>query len=339
METMDQRLVSTWSNVNSSVPLSFVQPPECRPGKVTNPSTKTIPLIDLGGHDHAHTISQVLKASQEYGFFQVINHGVSKDLVDEALNIFKEFHGMPAKEKVNECSKDPNGINCKIYASSENYKIDAIQYWKDTLTHPCPPSGEFMEFWPQKPPKYREIVGKYTQELNKLGHEILEMLCEGLGLKPGYFIGELSENPIVLAHHYPPCPDPSLTLGLAKHRDPTLITLLLQDQEVHGLQVLKDDQWIPVEPIPNAFVVNIGLILQIITNGRLVGAEHRVVTNSRSARTSVAYFIYPSFSRMIEPAQELVDEITPPIYKSMSFGEFRKNFYEKGPKIEQVLHS
>lgn len=71
METMDQRLVSTWSNVNSSVPLSFVQPPECRPGKVTNPSTKTIPLIDLGGHDDAHTISQVIKASQEYGFFQV----------------------------------------------------------------------------------------------------------------------------------------------------------------------------------------------------------------------------------------------------------------------------
>lgn len=110
---------------------------------------------------------------------------------------------------------------------------------------------------------FSEIVGKYTLELNKLGHEILEMLCEGLGLKPGYFIGELSENPIVLAHHYPPCPDPSLTLGLAKHRDPTLITLLLQDQEVHGLQVLKDDQWIPVEPIPNAFVVNIGLILQV----------------------------------------------------------------------------
>jgi isopenicillin N synthase-like dioxygenase len=74
--------------------------------------------------------------------------------------------------------------------------------------------------------------------------------------------------------------------------------------------------------------------LQIITNGRLLGAEHRVVTNSTSARTSVAYFIYPSFSRIIEPAQELVDI---PIYKSMSFGEFRKSFYEKGPKIEQGL--
>lgn len=74
--------------------------------------------------------------------------------MDEALNIFKEFHAMPPKEKVNECSKDPNG-RCKIYTSSENYKIDAIQYWKDTLTHPCPPSGEYMEYWPHKPPKYR----------------------------------------------------------------------------------------------------------------------------------------------------------------------------------------
>lgn len=110
---------------------------------------------------------------------------------------------------------------------------------------------------------FSEVVGKYTQELNKLGLKILEMLCEGLGLNKGYFCGELSENPVILVHHYPPCPDPSLTLGLAKHRDPNIITILLQDQEVHGLQVLKDDQWIPVEPIPNAFVVNIGLILQV----------------------------------------------------------------------------
>jgi hypothetical protein len=75
--------------------------------------------------------------------------------MDDTLNIFKEFHTMPPKEKIEECSKDPNGINCKLYASSENYRKDAIQYWKDTLTHPCPPSGEFMEFWPQKPLKYR----------------------------------------------------------------------------------------------------------------------------------------------------------------------------------------
>ncbi|KAJ1413951.1 Oxoglutarate/iron-dependent dioxygenase [Sesbania bispinosa] len=262
MENLDQMLVSTWFNVHSSVPLSYVQPPESRPGKVISPSGKTIPVIDLGGHDHAHIKKYILKASEEYGFFQVINHGVSKDLMDEVMNMFKEFHAMPPKEKVNEFSRDPNG-RCKLYTSGENYKKDAIRYWKDTLTHPCPPSGEYMKYWPQKPSKYREVVGKYTQELRKLGLEILELLCEGLGLNSEYFNGGLSENPSILAHHYPPCPDPSLTLGLAKHRDPTIITILLQDEDVEGLQVLKDGEWIGVKPIPNAFVINIGLLLQV----------------------------------------------------------------------------
>lgn len=85
---------------------------------------------------------------------QVINHGVSEDLMEEVLNIFKEFHAMSPKEKIKECTKDPNG-KCKLYTSSENYRKDAIHYWKDTLTHPCPPSGESIEYWPQKPIKYR----------------------------------------------------------------------------------------------------------------------------------------------------------------------------------------
>ncbi|XP_057447754.1 hyoscyamine 6-dioxygenase-like isoform X2 [Lotus japonicus] len=341
MESLDQRLVSTWSHDHSSVPLSYVQPLESRPGsKVTNHnSCKTIPVIDLGGHnDRAHTTKQILKASEDYGFFQVINHRVSKDLMDEALNIFKEFHAMPPKEKVNECSKDPNG-RCKLYTSSENYKIDAVQYWKDTLSHPCPSSGDHMKYWPEKPTKYREVVGKYTQELRKLALEILELFCEGLGLNPRYFCGGLSGSPHVLVHHYPPCPEPSLTLGLAKHRDPTVITILLQDQLVQGLQVLKDGEWLGVEPLPNAFVVNIGLLLQIISNGRLVGAEHRVVTNLTTARTSVAYFIYPSMESIIEPAQCLMNETTLPVYKSMTFGEFRRQFFEKGPKIEEELQA
>ena len=108
-----------------------------------------------------------------------------------------------------------------------------------------------------------EVVGKYTRELRTLGLKILELLCEGLGLTPGYFFGGLSENPAVTVHNYPPCPDPSLTLGIAKHRDPSIITILLQEEQVHGLQVLKDGEWIEIEPIPDAFVVNIGLLLQV----------------------------------------------------------------------------
>lgn len=68
METMAKMLVSSWYNVHSSVPPSYVQPPECRPGNLIAAAGKTIPVVDLGGHDIA---KHILKASEEYGFFQV----------------------------------------------------------------------------------------------------------------------------------------------------------------------------------------------------------------------------------------------------------------------------
>ncbi|KAJ7971115.1 hyoscyamine 6-dioxygenase-like [Quillaja saponaria] len=189
METLDEMLVSSWFNGQHSVPKSYVQPPENRPGKLIFYSSKTIPVIDLGGgHDHqAETVNQIMKASQEYGIFQVINHGVSNDLVEDAMNVFKEFHGMAAKEKVSECSKDPNR-SCKLYTSAENYTKQSVHYWKDALTHHCHPLENYIKYWPQKPTTYREIVGKYTKEVRKMGFQILEMLCDGLGLGKGILL-------------------------------------------------------------------------------------------------------------------------------------------------------
>ncbi|CAL0317328.1 unnamed protein product [Lupinus luteus] len=276
METLDNMFVSNWSNVRSSVPPSYIQPIENRPGNVISSSCKAIPVIDFGGHDRDYIAKYILKASEEFGFFQVSK--ITTTSLSHSLYIFRML-------------------------------------------------------------LISEVVGKYTQELRKLGLKILELLCEGIGLDQEYFCGELVENPALTAHHYPPCPNPSLTLGVVKHRDPSIITILLQDEKVHGLQVHKDGEWIEVEPIPNAFVVNIGLLLQIISNGRLIGAEHRVVTNSSTPRTSVAYFIYPSPESIIEPSKDLVNENNAPIYKSMTFGEFRMNFFNKGANIEAELLS
>ncbi|XP_028755917.1 hyoscyamine 6-dioxygenase-like [Neltuma alba] len=335
---MEEMLVASWYNMHSSVPPSHVHPPESRPGELLVASSKSIPVIDLGRCDHPphDTLSLIMKAFQEYGFFQVINHGVSEELTEDTLNIFKEFHGMPPKEKMAESSKSPNGI-CKLYTSSEVYKKDAYQYWRDTMRHPCPPSGEYMEFWPQKLVRYREIVGKYTKELRKLGVRILKMLAEGLGMKEDYFCGELSGNPVIVSNHYPPCPQPNLTLGSGKHKDPTLITILLQPRGINALQVLKDGQWIGVDPIPNAFVVNIGLLLQMISNGRLIGAEHRAVTNANTARTTVAYFINPKNECVMEPHISMITSSSPPLYKPISYSEFRRNFFTKGSPIEADL--
>ncbi|RDY03358.1 Flavanone 3-dioxygenase 2, partial [Mucuna pruriens] len=100
---MDQMLVSSWFHLHSSVPLPYVQPPESRPGTVVA-SDKTIPVVNLGVLDHVETLKYIINASEEYGFFQVINHGVSKELMDDTMNIFKEFHYVPAEEKMRESS-------------------------------------------------------------------------------------------------------------------------------------------------------------------------------------------------------------------------------------------
>jgi len=110
---------------------------------------------------------------------------------------------------------------------------------------------------------FSKIVGKYTQELRALGLRILDLISEGLGLSPNYFSEELSANPVLISHNYPPCPEPSLTLGASRHKDPNILTILFQEPNITALQVLKDGAWIPVEPIPNAFVVNMGFMLQV----------------------------------------------------------------------------
>ncbi|XP_062080503.1 hyoscyamine 6-dioxygenase-like [Humulus lupulus] len=322
-----ENLVSSWSNdiAGKTLPESYIFPPETRPGHLSFPISNSIPVIDLqNNHDQSSTIHNIIKAGQEYGIFQVINHGVSEELMDETMKVMKELHELPPMEKARECSKDPLK-RCRLYTSSENFSTEKIHYWRDALVHPCHPLEEHIQFWPQNPTQYREIVGKYTVEVRKLGEKILEMIGQGLGMKAGYFSGELSENPVVLANHYPACPEPSLTLGIAKHRDPSLITILLQG-DVPGLQVSNDGNWVVVQPISHAFVINIGYVLQVISNGKLKGAEHRVVTNSRVDRTTASLFIYPSNDSIIEPETTLVDDSYPPLYRPFQYKDFRRYY-------------
>ncbi|XP_074371726.1 hyoscyamine 6-dioxygenase-like [Apium graveolens] len=165
-----------------------------------------------------------------------------------------------------------------------------------------------------------DVVSTYLTEVSKLGKTILGLICKGLGLEKGYFDG-ISEVELLSANMYPPCPDPSLTLGIRRHHDPSIITILHQGN-VPGLQVMKDGNWITVGAVANALVVNIGNQLEIFSNGMLKSVEHRVVTNSSETRLSITAFINPSPSCFVEPAQALVTELNPAQYKPTLYKEF-----------------
>ncbi|CAN4093320.1 unnamed protein product [Withania somnifera] len=307
---------SKWFNVQS-VPQSYTFPPEERPGDAPIPICDKIPVIDLGkcSWEKMEIIKQLLQAGQEFGFFQVINHGIPETVATQTMSTFREFFDMANEGKIN-----VQATKGWIYTGSDEEGKNGVHLWRDNVKHPCHPLEKCMQNWPDKPASYRQVVGRYIAEVRKLSLTILELICEGLEIESGYF-DEQSQVQLLSANNYPPCPDPSLTLGIPKHLDPSLITIIVQGN-VSGLQVLVDGQWMCVEAVPNAFVVNIGNQLEIISNGKLRSVEHRAVTNSREARTSIAVFVNPAPNCIVEPAKILLNESNPPLYQSIIYKDF-----------------
>ncbi|KAK9282809.1 hypothetical protein L1049_011031 [Liquidambar formosana] len=125
---------------------------------------------------------------------------------------------------------------------------------------------------------------------------------------------------------YPPCPEPERVLGLFAHADNSGITTLLDCGVTPGLQVWKDGHWVFVEPIANALVVNIGQIIEIMSNGIYKAPDHRAVVNRLKERMSIVTFCYPNPHVDIGPAKELTKLGSPPLYKTITNEEYFQSF-------------
>ncbi|XP_021768612.1 hyoscyamine 6-dioxygenase-like [Chenopodium quinoa] len=303
---------------NREIPQKYVLPPDKRTGHV---GKIEIPIIDL--NDEKNSIQHIMKASQDLGLFQVINHGISNELMNDAMNVFKEVFDLPPEERSKINMKEDLKNICRIYSSSYNYDTEEFHFWRDILRHICSPLEECIKFWPQNPKNYREIVGAYVVALKGMGMKILENISQGLGLEKNYFANELTEDNILTINHYPICPDPSLTIGLPKHKDPTLINIVQAPADVPGLQLFKDGQWFSFETAPNAFLVFVGNQLEVVSNGKMKGVVHRVVTNSNNARTTAVFFVSPSMECIVKPAKALSEAgDCGPLYKAFRYKDY-----------------
>ncbi|KAK8914261.1 Leucoanthocyanidin dioxygenase [Platanthera zijinensis] len=335
------RVQSLSESGSATVPPRYIKPPADRPCFDSGAAREVnIPIVDLSAGE-SEAAAAVSAACRDWGFFQVVNHGVSRELMNGGREVWREFFHLPMAEKQ---------IYANLPATYEGYgsrlgvEKNAIFDWGDYyFLHFRPLYLKSHDKWPLLPASLRETVEEYGKELRRLSERVMGLMSLGLGLESRRmreeFGGEEAAGVCMRVNYYPKCPQPNLTLGLSSHSDPGGITVLLPDSRVPGLQVMHGGAWVTVQPHADAFIVNVGDQVQVLSNAVYRSVEHRVVTNSEAERLSMAFFYNPRSDLPLKPMPELVSPTRPAMYQPMSFNEYRIYIRKRGPQGKSQLES
>ncbi|XP_031252146.1 protein SRG1-like [Pistacia vera] len=272
----------------------------------------------------------------------LINHGVSSSLVQKVKIETQEFLNLPMEEKKKYWQKagDIEGFG-QAFVVSEEQKLDwADMFFVTSLplhlrkphlipTLPLPfrlvsTSLIYLFF------KCRETLDAYSLKLNDLAIIILNQMGKALRIEDDYMKQLFEEGRQgIRLNYYPPCPQPELAIGINPHSDGGGLTILLQLNEMDGLQIRKNEMWVPVKPLPGAFIINIGDVLEIVTNGAYPSIEHRATVNSTKERLSIATLYGPNTNRDMGPAPSLITPENPALFKRISVADYYNGYFSR----------
>ncbi|OIW11314.1 hypothetical protein TanjilG_20463 [Lupinus angustifolius] len=309
------------------VPKKYIFPPSERSSTnkeepnvaMQNFQLPIIDFADLIGPNRSHVLQSLANACEKYGFFQVVNHSIADEVVRSMLDVNERFFDLPLEERAKYMTTD---MRAPVrYGTSFSQTKDTVFCWRDFLKLLSHPLSDFIPLWPSSPVDFREVAATYAEETKHLFLTIMEAILESLGIKESNKEEETEGKDNILkdfencshmmvANFYPPCPEPNLTLGMPPHSDYGFLTLLLQD-EVEGLQIQFQGKWVTIQPIPNAFIVNVGDHLEIFSNGKYKSVLHRVLVNEMKSRVSVTSLHSLPFNCSIRPSPKLINEENP----------------------------
>lgn len=288
-------------------------------------------------------MAQVAEAASGSGFFQIVGHGIAKDLTDEVWALTHEFfaQSMVEKRRILRTKENSRGFYDRELTKQRRDQKEVFDF--ATVPFPDRPhdhpsnvaSIDGHNQWPSRPLGMRDVMMRYLAACEDVSLRLLGAFAEGFGVAPGQLrrhFGRHNTSAIRL-NHYPLADvlsdDEAATItplgdmALHHHTDAGALTLLLQD-DVGGLQAGVDGQWIDVEPIDGAIVVNTGDIMQVWSNGRFTAALHRVRPVVDRPRYSIPYFFNPSYDTDYAPIAEAFGEGEKARYRAINWGSFRQ---------------
>ncbi|KAI3680569.1 hypothetical protein L6452_35342 [Arctium lappa] len=277
-----------------------------------------LPLIDLsrlnrGGFESEECKREIAEASQEWGFFQVVNHGVSLELLERTRHEQVKAFKKPFREKANGGHRDLNFPAGSYRWGTPSATCLRQLAWSEAFHVPL------TEIYTAGGATGLSMTTKqYATIVSNLAEKLAEILAEKLGKTSDFFKKNCVPSMCYIRmSRYPACPISPQVFGLMPHTDSDFLTILHQDQ-IGGLQLQKNGKWIDVHPNQETLLVIIGDLFQAWSNGAYKSLEHRVVANKQFERFSTAYFLCPSSETVIESCGETS------IYRRFSFLEFRQ---------------
>jgi isopenicillin N synthase-like dioxygenase len=248
--------------------------------------------------------------SREYGFFYVVGHGVDEDLQLRLEQASRDFFAQNLDRK-REIDMSRGGRAWRGYfppggeLTSGKPDLKEGVYFGAELTpeHPLVKADTPLHgpnLFPSDMPEFRRLVLEYMAAMTRLGHALMRGISLSLGLEESYFADHYTSDPLILFRifNYPPASESGF--GVGEHTDYGLLTIVRQDMS-GGLQVKNRMEWLDVTPIPNAFVCNVGDMLDRITAGEYLSAPHRVQSSREANRLSFAFFFDPNFNAQVFP--------------------------------------
>ncbi|KAH6776732.1 gibberellin 2-beta-dioxygenase [Perilla frutescens var. hirtella] len=294
--------------------------------KSTSDIFTEIPVVDFSDAINAKKL--VVEACKEFGFFKVINHGISMEflamLESEALNFFR----LPQHEKD---KSGPLGYGHKKIGPNGDTG------WLEYLLFSTKP--ELITSKPHFPglsPTFWFLVGEYVSAMKKMVCGVAEMICDEMEIGPrdvlSKMVGDEASDSFFRLNHYPPCSDLQALsgrnlIGFGEHTDPQIMSVL-RSSDTPGLEIcLRNGSWVSVPPDRTSFFFNVGDSLQVMTNGRFKSVKHRVVANCLKSRVSMVYFGGPPLSEKIAPLCSLMEEGEESLYEEFTWSEYKKSAY------------